>query len=267
MAKNTAGKKNAGKGIMSHWLVRNLVAMAVLSVVLLVSGMVFLNIVTQHNKELSVPDFRGLSVAEAQAAADAAGIRVEVIDSVYSQRNRGKVKSHTPSAGVMVKKGRRILLTVNAVNARKVAVPNLVGYSLRQAMPELDQKGLELGRLIYRRDIATNNVLQQLYKGREVAAGTLVEAESVVDLVLGLNPADTSTMIPSVLGKDEKAALKALHDSYLNVSEVIYDKDVRTWEDSLDARVYKQEPEACDTVFVCMGTDITIYLKKAAEEE
>ena len=137
---------------------------------------------------------------------------------------------------------------------------------MRQAAPEIEQRGLQLGRLIYKKDIATNNVLEQLYKGRPMQPGASVEAESVIDLVLGLNPADTATMIPSVLGKDETAALRTLHDSYLNVAKVIYDKDVKTWEDSLDACVYKQEPEACDTVFVRMGTDITIYLKKAAEE-
>lgn len=254
------------KGILGHWLVRNLLAMAIVGVALLLGAMVFLNIATQHNRELAVPDMRGMTVEQAFAAAKEAGIRLEVVDSVYSKRNRGKVKSHNPGAGAMVKNGRRVLLTVNAVNARRVTVPNLVGYSLRQATPEIEQRGLQLGRLIYKKDIATNNVLEQLYKGRPMQPGASVEAESVIDLVLGLNPSDTATMIPSVMGKDESAALRTLHDSYLNVSKVVFDNDVRTWEDSLDARVYKQEPEACDSVFVCMGTDVTIYLKKATEE-
>lgn len=260
MAENTTEKK----GFFRHWLVRNLLIMAILGVVMLVGAMVFLNVVTQHNKELQVPDFRGMTVEQACAAADEAGIRVEVIDSVYSQRNRGKVKSHTPAAGVMVKKGRRVLLTVNAVNARKVTVPNLVGYSLRQAMPELDQRGLELGRLIYRSDIATNNVLQQQCNGRPISAGASVEAESVIDLVLGLNSSDCETMIPDVLGKDEKAAIRTLHDSYLNVRKVVFDKSVQTWEDSLNAQVYKQNPEPSELP-VGMGADVTIYLKVVEE--
>lgn len=262
MAENTTEKK----GFFRHWLVRNLLAMAILSVVMLVGAMVFLNVVTQHNKELEVPDFRGMTLEEARAAAEEADIRVEVIDSVYSQRNRGKVKSHSPAAGVMVKKGRRVLLTVNAVSARKVTVPNLVGYSLRQAMPELDQRGLELGRLIYKNDIATNNVLQQQYNGRPIAAGASVEAESVIDLVLGLNTSDCETMIPDVLGKDEKSAIRTLHDSYLNVRKVVFDKSVRTWEDSLNALVYKQNPEPSELP-VGMGADVTIYLKVVEEEK
>ena len=197
-------------------------------------------------------------------AAAEAGIRVEVIDSVYSQRYRGRVKSHTPTPGTMVKKGRRVLLTVNAVNARKVVVPNLVGYSLRQAIPELNLRGLELGRIIYKNDMATNNVLQQLYRGRSVAPGTEVEAESVIDLVVGLNSSDCGTQIPNVIGKDEKEARKTLHDSYLNVKRSVFDKDVTTWEDSLSAVVYKQNPAPSEYT-VGMGTDVTIYLKKAEE--
>lgn len=259
-------KKAEKKGFFKHWIVRNLMAAAIICVVLLVGAIVFLNIATQHNKELAVPDFKGMTVAEAQAAAEAAGIRVEVIDSVYSQRNRGKIKSHTPAAGTMVKDGRRVLLTVNAVNARKVTIPNLVGYSLRQAIPELDQRGLQLGRLIYRNDMATNNVLQQQYRGRSIAAGAQVEAESVIDLVVGLNSSDCETIIPSVVGKDEKSAVRTLHDSYLNVKRAVFDKEVQTWEDSLSAVVYKQNPAPSEFA-VGMGTDVTIYLKKAEVEE
>jgi hypothetical protein len=73
-------------------------------------------------------------------------------------------------------------------------------------------------------------------------------------------------MIPSVLGKDGKSAVRMLHDSYLNVRRVVYDKDVQTWEDSLSALVYKQNPEPSELP-VGMGADVTIYLKKAEVEE
>ena len=89
MAEKTKEKTDKKKGLLGHWLVRNLLAMAIIGVVMLVGTMVFLNVATQHNKELEVPDFRGMTVEQAVAAAENAGIRVEVIDSVYSQRNRG----------------------------------------------------------------------------------------------------------------------------------------------------------------------------------
>lgn len=266
MAEKTKAKTTEKKGIMSNWIVRNLLVAFIIAVVLLLGAMIFLNVATQHNRELAVPDFRGMTEQEAVAAAEEAGIRVEVIDSVYSNRNRGKVKSHTPEPGTMVKKGRRVLLTMNAVNARTVTVPNLVGYSLRQAIPEIDQRGLVLGRLTYKSDLATNNVLQQMYKGRPITPGTQVEAESVIDLVVGLNPDDDETKIPDVTGLNADAAVKTLHDSYLNVRRINYDSEVKTWEDSLNAVVYKQNPVPSDLT-VEMGIDVTIYLKLQESEE
>jgi len=262
MAKKTTEEK---KGFFNHWIIRNLLTAGIIAVSLVVGAIIFLNVVTQHGREITVPDFRGMTLEEAVAAADSAGMRVEVVDSIYSQRNRGKVKSHNPHAGVKVKNGRRILLTVNAVNARKVSVPNLVGYSLRQAIPEVDRKGLTLGKLIYKSDIATNNVLEQLYKGKHVEPGTLLEAESVIDLVVGLDPDDNATKVPSLIGLDEKDAVKMLHDSYLNASRPHYDKTVRTYEDSLRATVYRQSPEPSELT-VPMGTYISIYLKNVEEE-
>lgn len=263
MAKKTTEEK---KGFFNSWIIRNLLTAGIIAVSLIVGAMVFLNVATQHGREITVPDFRGMTLEEAVAAADSAGMRVEVVDSIYSQRNRGKVKSHNPHAGTKVKNGRRILLTVNAVNARKVSVPNLVGYSLRQAIPEVDRKGLTLGKLIYKSDIATNNVLEQQHKGKSIEPGTLLEAESVIDLVVGLNPDDNATKVPSLIGLDGKDAAKMLHDSYLNVSRLNYDKTVRTYEDSLHATVYRQNPGPSELT-VPMGTYVTIYLRNAEEEE
>ena len=57
------------------------------------------------------------------------------------------------------------------MNAKKVSMPNLVGYSMRQAKAELNSRGLSLGKLIYVSDIATNNVLKQIYRNREIRPG------------------------------------------------------------------------------------------------
>ena len=38
-------------------------------------------------------------------------------------------------------------------------MPNLVGLSMRQAIAELQSRGLVLGKLVYVEDLATTNVL------------------------------------------------------------------------------------------------------------
>ena len=250
--------------LLGNWIVRNLLLALLIIAVLLTAAMIGLNVGTRHNKEIVVPDLRGMTVWQAREAASAAGMRVEIVDSVYSRRHRGTVRSHNPAAGEMVKDGRRILLTVNAVTSKKVTVPNLVGYSVRQAAAELKTRGLVLGRLSYRPDMATNNVLSQLHGGRPVAAGSLVPAESVIDLVIGLNASDNETRIPDVTGETLQGASDILHEYYLNVRSVHFAPGLKTYEDSLSAVVYKQAPSATEYP-VGLGTDVTLYLKAAAK--
>lgn len=243
------------------WIIRNILWAVVIVVVLIAGAVIFLNVVTQHNRELIVPDFTNMTVSEAEALAADAGMRVEVTDSVFAKRIRkGAVRDQNPAPGSKVKEGRRISLTINALNAKKVTMPNLIDLSMRQALAELQSRGLVLGKLIYVRDMATNNVLRQLHGNREIAPGTTVETDTVVDLVVGLNPdTEASTYVPDVVGKRYMSAVDALHKQSLNIKTLRFDDSVKTYEDSLDAVVYRQSPEASD-IPVNLGNDVSLYL-------
>ena len=255
--------KTQKKGFLSNWVVRNLLIALCVVVVLVVGAMVFLNRVTQHNKELSVPDFSNMSVAEAEYAASQAGMRVEVTDSVFVKRmKRGAVYRQNPVPGAKVKKGRRIVLTINAVNSKKVTMPNLVGLSLRQAKAELMSRGLVLNRLVYVQDMATNNVLRQLKGNREIEPGTMIDSESSIDLVLGLNEMDNKAYVPDVTGLKNMNAVEAMVDHSLNIKDLKFDETVKDYEDSLNAMVYRQVPEPSDSVSVVMGEEVMLYLTK-----
>lgn len=254
-------EKTAGKGFFSNWIVRNLLVAFVLVVVLVIGAMIFLNVVTKHNQVLVVPDFSNMSVSEAEYAAVQAGMRVEVTDSVFAKRMRkGAVRDQNPAPGSKVKEGRRISLTINALNAKKVTMPDLVGLSMRQAMAELQSRGLVLGKLVYVEDLATNNVLRQLRGNREIEPGRTVETETVIDLVVGLNPdTDASTYIPDILGKRYLTAVDAVHKQSLNIRTLRFDDSVKTYDDSLNAVVYRQAPEPSPEP-VSLGDDMSLYL-------
>jgi beta-lactam-binding protein with PASTA domain len=257
----TKTEKKAAPAAKGNWIVSNLIKAAVLVVVLLAGAMIFLNVFTKHNHEIIVPDFSNLTVEEATAVARQAGMRVEVTDSVFVKRmKKGAVYRQTPRAGSHVKEGRRIILTINAMNSKKVTMPNLIGYSMRQAMAELQSRGLVLGRLIYVQDIATNNVLKQLMGNREIDPGTQVESESVVDIVVGLNSADSRTCVPDVIGLRNMSAVDAIHGSSLNIKRLGFDATVKDYDDTLAAVVYKQTPEPSDSLFARKGDEVTLML-------
>lgn len=249
----------AGKGL--NWIVRNLLAALVVVVLLIVGAIIFLNVVTKHNQELIVPDLSNLTVEEARAVAEQEQMRIDVTDSVFVRRmKRGAVYRQNPVPGSKVKSGRRIALTINAVNAKEITMPNLVGYSTRQAKVELLSRGLVLGKLIYVQDMATNNVLRQLHGNREIEPGVMVESGTVIDLVVGLNSLDNVTFVPYLAGLRNLSAVEAVHDHSLNIGSMTFDETVKDYDDSLNAVVYRQVPEACDTISVNMGDNVDIFL-------
>ena len=102
------------KKIFSNWIVKNVLLAIALVVGLVLLANVLLAVITQHNKEIAVPDFTNMTWNEARKAASDAGVRVILADSVYVRRLRpGVVYLQTPNAGDHVKRGRRIRLTTN----------------------------------------------------------------------------------------------------------------------------------------------------------
>jgi len=243
-----------------HWIIKNIVAAAVVIFVLVCIANLVLGIVTKHNREISVPDFTNMTLSEASATARANGVRIEVVDSVFVRRmQRGSVYRQNPTPGSAVKDGRRILLTINATTPKKVTMPNLIGCTMRQAKAELVSRGLVLGKLIYVSDIATNNVLRQLKGNVEIKPGRQVEGETVINLVVGLSHEDCMTSVPDVRGMKNMTAVDAVHDYSLNIRKLAFDASVKNYSDSLNAVVYKQSPDATSEPLT-MGSDVTLYL-------
>ena len=56
------------------------------------------------------------------------------------------------------------------------------------------------------------------------------------------------------------SAVEAVHDHSLNIGKLRFDETVKDYDDSLNAVVYRQAPQACDTVAVNMGADVDLYL-------
>ena len=244
---------------MGKWIIKNLIWALIYVAVLIAGVTIGLSLLTNHNKEIEVPDFTTLSVEESARIAEIEGIRVEVTDSVYVRRmEKGAVFSQNPAAGSRVKKNRLVRLTINAVNAKQVSMPNLVGYSMRQAKAELSSKGLTLGKLKYVKDMATNNVLKQQYRGADIKSGTMIDSGSEIDLVVGLNDVDNQTRIPNVVGLKYNRAIDAVHDNSLNVARVTFDDSVKNYNDSLNAVVFRQSPSASSAP-ILMGGDVSLF--------
>lgn len=69
-----------------------------------------------HGKYEIVPNLHGLSYAQAEKALKAAGLQVELSDSVYDKSTApGTVLEQSPRAKTKVKPNRVVYLTVNGI--------------------------------------------------------------------------------------------------------------------------------------------------------
>ncbi len=234
----------------------------------LVVGIIAIHLIlaayTRHNDELKVPDLTQLSLAQAQSIANNMELQLEIVDSVYVPRfPKGHITKQNPIAGSMVKKNRRIFLTLNSFTTRIVEMPLLTNYSLRQAKTKLASSGFNLGKLIYIEDIATNSVIRSEINGVEIPVGTKLESGSTIDLVLGINRnMNSETFIPNVRGYKLSTVRDILSNNSLNISEVVYDETVVTYADSLSAIVYDQFPTPSLKYGRRLGTNVSLYLSR-----
>ena len=249
------------------WIVGNLALAAVLALSIIYGSSRLLEKGTRHGESFEVPDFEGKTWEETKSLAKKAGVRVEIIDSIYVLEGRGTVARQNPAAGSKVKEDRRIMIVMRAKGAQKVLMPGLVNNSIQDALPELESRGLRVGKLIYdESDPCTNLVIRQQFNGREIAPGDMLEAESSIDLVLGLSSDDAGTTVPDMVGKRGVEAKHILNSDYYLSVNMRYDKDVDTYKERAHAVVYKQTPSS-SPLPVRKGTEVTLYLKLESSEK
>lgn len=246
------------KSFFGNSIVRNILGAAAFVLGIVIAVSIALRIVTRHGKEITVADFTAMSIGDAQSTASKSGLTIQVTDSVFVNRmEHGVVYYQNPKPGSSVKDGRKISVTINAFSTKKVTMPLLVGYSMRQAKAEILSKGLTVGKLDYVSDMATNNVLMQLYRGKPVEPGRMIDSGSAIDLVVGLNAEDCHTYVPDLTGARYLRAIDAVLDNSLNVGKLRFDETVKTYNDTLNAFVYSQNPKPDESALL-MGSKVNI---------
>lgn len=218
----------------------NIVAVIMITAILIFVFLGSLRWITKHDAYQKVPDIVGKNVDEARRLLEAKGFEVEIQDSIYIDTvPKLAVVKQSPEGDATVKVNRTIYLTLNRAQPPMVEMPNLVGFSIRNAEMYLENLGLHVGDTTLRPDIAKNAVLEQLYNGVPIKAGAKVFMGSSISFVLGDGIGNTDMNVPNLIGKtylDAKQTLSALN---INMTQIA-DADVT---DQNAAFVYKQNPE------------------------
>ena len=147
----------------------------------------WLKISTNHGQFIEVPQLQGKTIDVVQIELDDNDLQMVVQDSANYNPNypRFSVIEQLPEAGSLVKENRKIYLTLNPSGYKKVAVPEVIRRTIRQARPTLEALGFEVGNISYANDIGKDEVLSMSHKGNRITPGTLLPKTSKIDLVLG----------------------------------------------------------------------------------
>jgi len=132
-----------------------------------------------HGAEVTVPDFRGLPVADAFHKAANMGMNLSVDNRFFSAEvPSDRVLSQSPAPGTVVRREWHVRVT-ESLGPQRVAIPNVVGQQERVAVIEIRRLGLEPGNTAHMPD-------PSLAPGTIIAQNPAADASGVEQPSIGL---------------------------------------------------------------------------------
>jgi beta-lactam-binding protein with PASTA domain len=222
----------------------NIIAGVILALGVFSVFLLSLKWITHHGHASTVPSVAGKNYDEAKKLLNKAGFDVEIQDSLYIDTLQPlTVIKQIPDADEVVKTNRTVFLVISRSVPPIVEMPNLVGYSFRNAEMVLHNMDLRIGDTIFKPDFAKNAVLEQLYNHSPIAPGTKIRKGSVITLVLGNGVGNMEFTVPVITGMQFCDVKKLLRESGVSIGAIIMDGDVA---DTCSGWIYRQNPERFD---------------------
>ena len=170
----------------SKFLFWNLIAMALVVILLVVGVNYGLDWYTHHGESIRVPNIEGMRITKAREMMEECGLEIVVTDSGYNKRLPADcVLTQSPGAGLTVKSGHTIYVTINSSNSPSVAIPDVVdNCSYREAEAKL----ISLGFKVLPPQYVTGEkdwVYGVSCNGRKVSTGERVSIEQPLTLLVG----------------------------------------------------------------------------------
>ena len=202
-SKNGARASNIIKGIVA----------AVIVVALVVGGIFgwryLQNLTTSTNKtsdEIVLPNCVGkIYASDIESNSEYADLTFEITYGNVPSKQPGEVLRQIPAAGMTVKKGKTVSLTVNG-EAEQVVVEDVKGYKQQDAYDAL--KALNLSPKI--QAVADDDTAVGYVVKTDPAAGSTVSTGTTVTIYVSSGPSTESAVIPNIVGYQYSAAKEEL---------------------------------------------------------
>ncbi len=176
------------KFLRSKTFVKQLLYALIGIIIFVFAIMKWLNITTNHNQKIEVPDMAKMSLTDVEKTLEELDLNFVVIDSASYNPNypRKAVIDQDPEPGDFVKENRKIYLTLNPSGYKDVEIPNLFGKTRRQVTSQLRAIGFRVdNEVIYVSDIAKDVVRGLKFNKKNLKVGDKIPKNSLIKLKLG----------------------------------------------------------------------------------
>lgn len=220
---------------------------------------------TDHGESLSVPDFVGMTLEEAEKKVKSRGFTLVASDSTD---RAGAVPftiiEQNPKSGARVKEDRTIYLTITKAVMSSVTLPDIVGgnddFEQYKKKLELHQINAEILGKKYDPILEPNTIIDVIYEGdtitNKLRYGVKVPVGSTVYFVVSERE-NSNIQIPDLVCQKAEAAKFILASNNLMLGNIVKDNTVINEE---EAFVWKQEPPFLPNTTMRIGEQITIYI-------
>ena len=174
-------------------------------------------IITRHGNDFSLPNIVGMTMVEADPVLREANLELVITSEEYHpDKPTGTILSQFPSGGTLVKDGRRVKVVIS-LGQKAVVVPDLRGFSIRQARLNLETAGFKLGDIEW---TSTDSLPEKVVVFSYPSAGTSIPYGAEVNLMVNQGPYQRTIFVPRLVGLSLEEATQRLQEKGLAVGLV-----------------------------------------------
>ena len=230
--------------------------------------LLFLRFYTRHNSYVTVPSLVGKTLKQAKAFKGSRYVELRVIDSLNTYPDSlqaGEIISQNPPPESKAKKNRTVYLTITATKRATVRFPDIWDKQLSMAKGILERKHFVVEKVESRPDRAKNTILEVRLASNdriikrfsdENEAAKFEQGTAVILVVASNNRITTS--VPSLVCKTYSEALSTIKRRKFSQGALTLSGNV---SDTASAYVWRQLPDALDSMFVNQGDPIDLWLQ------
>ena len=201
--------------------IRYLIILFISSIIgLIILDNIVLTYYVNTNKEIYIPDVRGMYKNNAIKKLQSLDLKVKIENIPYTKDNEvGKVLKMSPPSPLKIKTGRMIELSIPS-ERKNIVVPNLINQSLRNTIITIKNSSLEIDTIMYEH---FNEYDKDVITFHSPKSGQIVESGSKITLMVSKGPPPDLFIVPDLINLSLNRAEKMIIKSGLRIGKIDYE--------------------------------------------